>query len=72
MKCQMIIFKRVFQFGQYTAIQEARAVKFHEKRLLTRILEEWAEYATEEKMAMWRRDRQAKEHSTRLVMLLVG
>ena len=60
----------LFQFGQYTAIQEERAVKFHERNMLSRILREWADYAAEEKMATWNKERQAKQHNTRPVVLI--
>ena len=58
----------MFQFGQYTAIQEERAVKFHERNMLLRILREWADYAAEEKMATWNKERQAKQHNIRPVV----
>ena len=44
-------------------------MKFHERNMLSRILREWADYAAEEKMATWNKERQAKQHNIRRVIL---
>jgi len=46
-------------------IQEERARRHFEMTLKMKIVRVWADYAMEEKMAMWKKERLAKEHNAK-------
>ena len=53
-----------YKVRQYSDIQEEKAKRFHKRRLLSRIVNAWANFAEEEKISMWRKERKATEHNT--------
>ena len=53
------------QVGECLAIQEEKAQRFYEGRLRQRFLRAWADYTEDEKMAMWKKERLAREHDLR-------
>ena len=44
-------------------ILEEKAQRHYERRLKSKVLEEWADVAASEKVAQWHRERQAREHN---------
>ncbi len=45
-------------------ILEEKAQRHYETRLKHKVLQEWADYATSEKIASWQKERKAREHNT--------
>ena len=52
------------QVGEYMSIQEEKAARFHTRSTQLRVLRAWADWAAEEKVAGWHKERLAKEHNT--------
>ena len=46
-------------------IQEEKARRHFEISLKVKVIRAWADYTMDEKMAMWKKERLAKEHNTK-------
>ena len=51
------------QYKQALSIQLRKAAMHREQTLQVRALRVWADFAAEEKIASWRKERTAKEHN---------
>lgn len=47
------------------SILEEKADRFRARKLLTRVVREWADWTAEEKISAWRKERMAQEHNVR-------
>ena len=56
----------IYQVGEISAIAEVKAKQHFEIYTKSRVLQVWADYAAEEKIATWRKERKSKEHNIRL------
>ena len=52
------------QIKEASAIQELKAIRHFESKMKLKVLRIWADYAAEEKVSMWHKERIAKEHNT--------
>ncbi|ELU00378.1 hypothetical protein CAPTEDRAFT_221118 [Capitella teleta] len=64
---EFILVRRCFnnlkRIGQQAVILEEKAVRFHAHKVLSACINAWADWAAEEKVNGWRKERVAKEHS---------
>ena len=51
------------QIGECVAIQEEKAGRFFTGRLMARVFTAWRDHTEEEKVAMWHKERKAREHN---------
>ncbi|KAK6173528.1 hypothetical protein SNE40_016960 [Patella caerulea] len=58
-------FRNWSRYKHHMRILEQRADKFYERNVKSRIVTVWLDYATEEKMLYWQKERQAKEQYLR-------
>ena len=57
----MFIYK-LFQYKHHQVIQEHKAVKHYSLTTKTKVFQAWRDYANEERVASWEKDRRAREH----------
>ena len=60
----------VYQYKEALTIQLRKAQRHHDRVLLTRVIRVWADFAADEKIAQWHRERVAKEHNIEWVYFM--
>lgn len=55
----------VFQYKHHMVIEEHKAKRYYEANIKNKLFQAWRDYASEEKVARWEKERKAREHYKR-------